>query len=57
MKTVAVAFQLRVPKGMKTDEIKEFVNTAIRAEPGIRHPGEHGVEVRLYKDRIEVFMP
>ena len=56
-KTVAVTFQLRVPKKMRTREIVDYVRSAINSERGHYHPEENSFSVDLYRDRVEVFMP
>lgn len=57
MKTVTVAFQLRVPTRMRREDIESFVEDAINSEPGHRDPNSLEHVVHLYKGRTEVFMP
>lgn len=58
-KTVTVSFQLRVPDTHKASRelVHEFVSMAIKSEPGKYMPDNVKHEFRLYKDRVEVFMP
>jgi len=52
LKTVAISFQIRVPKSVREADIRKHIKACLRGDVVIpRH------EVRLYKDRIEVFMP
>lgn len=49
-KTVNVSFQLRVPKNMRAAEVKNYINSAL-VQRGISK------DMRIYKQRVEVFMP
>lgn len=60
LKTVGVSFQLRVPAHLYRGEIVKIIREAMqRAEWGeisvVNLSGDDAV--RLYRDRVEVFMP
>ena len=56
-KFVVVVAGLRVPIGMRADEIKGYARKALMSEHGHYPPKENGYYATLNKDRIEVLMP
>jgi hypothetical protein len=52
-RTITVAFQMRIPSKMRRSEVENFIAEAISAGP----PGKGLEWPKLYRDRIEVFMP
>jgi hypothetical protein len=53
MKTVTVAFQMRIPKKMNKKTLEQFIRSAIAASRLI----SDSEQPRLYKNRIETFLP
>lgn len=63
-KTVAIAFQLRVPNHLTAADMKQLVREAIERKSGewsADHPELSDMTrtdpIRLYRDRVEVFTP
>lgn len=53
-RTVIVAVPLRVPRSVMKEEIKDFVRTALKAEPGSRDPEDPCHHIRVLGSRVEV---